>query len=78
MQPVTKAEYIQKKVDSTRYYNEPVAEWLNIFPSMMSVRSGAGRLKYYLEWLNKTDIELIQEYKNAQNKHDWNKVTSLV
>ena len=76
MRKVTKSEYIENKVNSTSYFNQPVKEWLESFPSIMSVRSGAGRLNYYLEWLNKTDLEIIQEYKNSEDKREWNKETA--
>lgn len=58
-----------------QHQKTPMEAWLSEYVKERTAYINRGIFKQYLEWLGKSDTEIVREYKEAKDKQQWNKAT---
>jgi len=71
MKTSTIQDYINSRIEESNFLNEPSKRWLEEYSSKDTVYSHSNRFEQFLKAINKTDVELVEEYKETQNKDEY-------
>ncbi|MGD9130260.1 MAG: tyrosine-type recombinase/integrase [Candidatus Bathyarchaeota archaeon] len=73
MNPTTIREYINQRISESKYLGEPTANWLSEYSSRDTVYSHCNRFEQFLQAIDKTDVQIVTEYKQATDKDQFAK-----
>jgi len=51
----------------------PLEEWLSEYDKESTKRVSESRMKAFLEWLGKSDIEIVEDFKKSKDHLEWSK-----
>jgi len=68
-------EYIKRAVEESDVLGKPMEEWLKEYSKKSAIYSNRKKLEDFLKWCNKTDVELVSSYKQAEDKEAEEKAT---
>jgi len=71
---VTVESYVAQRCRESKYLNESAFRWLTQdYAKISAVYSNSKRLESFCKWFGKTDNEIVESYKQAEDKDKWSK-----
>jgi integrase len=63
----------RRKELEKKWLGQPTQEWLKSYSKPLMIPNSLRNMALFCEWIQKTDVQLVQEYKDATDKEQWAK-----